>query len=668
MFDDVDGDGDGVLSFLEVAALLKEGNPSLTDREVAILFSKIDEDGDLKVSAKEFSKYVQSSEPGSLAVKTEAEKSMAERAKHELKQLDENDDNRISLSELAVLLRKGNPAITDKEVKLLFAAIDKDDSQSIEYDEFVDFISGKMMQSFFALEEVPWSVKVPIPEIYRERRCTIQKTEHRGIIMGHIEELDALVKRALASAHITDGTRRLTAEVTNMYHITEHFVIPLTLRFRCSFVELFNAGPEEPTWFVSHWWGIPFTQSVQLLKFHGEKRQTSKTAIFWLDAFANCLHDALEPVTFQAPFAQVIKSTQCKGTVALVDNEGEGFGRIWCNMEAFLSMTSTLDKPEKHIYDVVSWNETLQQATMLAQIGQEHGQVAEVGELPHDVYVKGIKTTIEKSDASRPEDKRRILNLIVGTPEAQLNRKAPPKESHAYNQCNSDLRYRYAAGAIYHAASTGDQKRLKRHLAEYIEHVDTGISLGRRAIHAAVDKNHYKALSHLIQVSRNLDVAQEDGSTALLLAASKGDEDATEQLLSARANPDIPRHDGLTPLHMAIEGDHITVVGALLDAKANVEGCNAAKETPLCLAARKEHAATCVLLLNFGADASKPDSARKLPSSYARRGSKLHFTLQEAEGSSGSRRREPSANRRVVEDLEKVAKGGPAGPASRPKR
>lgn len=659
MFAGVDKDGNGLLSFHEVSQLLREGNPALTDREVAMLFSKIDADGDLKVNMKEFAKYVQAAEPGSVAAKTEEQKSIAEKAKHELKQLDADGDNKVSLEELTVLLRKGNPAITDKEVKLLFAAIDKDDSNSIEFDEFVDFISGKTTQEMWALEEVPWSVKVPVPEVYRERRCTIQKTENRGITMQQIVELEALVQRVLQSASIAHDTRRLTVEVTNMYHISDHFVMPLTLRFRCSFVELCSEGPETPTWFVSHWWGTAFSQSVKLLNFHIEKRQTPTTAAFWMDAFANCLHAALEPTTFQAPFANVIQSTACLGTVALVDGEGEAFGRIWCNLEAHVSMTYTQTKEEKHIYDVVVWNDTLQQASMLVEIGP--GQVAEVGELPHGVYAKGIKTTIEKGYTSRQEDKRRILNLIVGTPDAQLDRKVPPKDSHAFNQLNGELRERFAAGAIYMAALHGDEKPLKRYLADYGDQIDTGIGLGRRAIHAAVDKDdrhHTNVLTHLLQSSANPDVMREDGSTALLLAASEGFEDATALLLRAQANPDIPRHDGLTPLHMAIMGDHITIAGALLDAKANVEGSDAAKETPLCLAARKDQAATCCLLLDAGADASKTDKANKLPSDYARRGSKLHSTLSNAQGSSGARRRDPSVtDREVVQDLEQVSQG-----------
>eukprot|EP00930_Biecheleria_cincta_P068358 TRINITY_DN5572_c0_g1_i1.p1 TRINITY_DN5572_c0_g1~~TRINITY_DN5572_c0_g1_i1.p1 ORF type:complete len:689 (+),score=124.17 TRINITY_DN5572_c0_g1_i1:180-2246(+) len=659
MFNGVDKDGNGQLSFHEVAALLREGNPSLTDKEVAMLFSKIDADGDLKVNMKEFARYVQAAAPGSLAVKTEAEKSIAERAKQELKRLDANGDNRLSLDELTVLLRKGNPGISDKEVKLLFAAIDKDDSNSIEFDEFVDFISGKTTQEMWALEEVPWSVKVPIPKVYRERQSTISKPELRGVTMQQVNDLHALVIRVLQAANISDDTRRLTMEVTNMYHISDHFVMPLTLRFRCSFVELCSEGPEEPTWFVSHWWGTAFSQSVQLLKFHIEKRQIPKTAAFWVDAFANCLHAALEPVNFQAPFANVIQSNACLGTVALVDSEGEAFGRVWCNLEAHVSLTLTQSKSEKHIYDVVAWNDHLQQASMLVQIGP--GKVAEVGEIPRGVYAKGIKTTIEKGHVTRPEDKRRILNLIVGTPEAQLDRKVPPKDSHAYNELNRDLRERYAAGAIYMAALHGDEKHLKRHLADYGEHINTGVGLGRRAIHAAVDKEdrpHINVLNVLLQASANPDVTREDGSTALLLAATEGFDDPTALLLRAQADPDIPRHDGLTPLHMAIHGDHITIAGALLDAKANVEGSATAKETPLCLAARKDQAATCSLLLDMGADASKPDSAGKIPSHYAKRSSKLYNTLTAATGASGARKREPSlTDKEMVAGLEKIAQG-----------
>lgn len=60
--------------------------------------------------------------------------------KARFRELDKNRDGMLDRSELAVLLRRGMPDISDREIRGLFLNVDKDGSGAVLFDEFVDFL------------------------------------------------------------------------------------------------------------------------------------------------------------------------------------------------------------------------------------------------------------------------------------------------------------------------------------------------------------------------------------------------------------------------------------------------------------------------------------------------------------------------------------------------
>eukprot|EP00435_Cladocopium_sp_Y103_P058273 s593_g20.t1 len=352
LFHSADTDASGLLSFTEMSMVLREGNPSLTDKELALLFREIDTNGDLTVDFKEFARYLNSMSATKLKKSKSREQMAADRCKEEFWRVDENSDGTLSRGEMTLLLRKGNPEITEEELELLFDTMDQDGNGSLDFSEFVDYITGAKApgpepepeKEVKFSDTIFWVDTVPLPEVYQQRSSHIAMAHERAIYRSQLDELMKLIKEVLEAVSISEGTKRLSWGSLNMYQASEHFLKPLTLRFDpCSFVELVAAEPQVPEWFVSHWWGTPLVQTFAMLKYHQEQRE-GKTAAWWIDSFARCLH-CVTPSRFpapkdleDAPFCKVLISTSCVGSVVLLDSTGIAFSRSWCLLEFALSL------------------------------------------------------------------------------------------------------------------------------------------------------------------------------------------------------------------------------------------------------------------------------------------------------------------------------------------
>eukprot|EP00927_Polykrikos_kofoidii_P057180 TRINITY_DN51298_c0_g1_i1.p1 TRINITY_DN51298_c0_g1~~TRINITY_DN51298_c0_g1_i1.p1 ORF type:complete len:555 (-),score=114.36 TRINITY_DN51298_c0_g1_i1:76-1626(-) len=62
--------------------------------------------------------------------------------KEKFQELDKNGDNCLDMAELKALLRKGNPNMSDREIRTLYSAVDKNNDGVVQFDEFVDYLYG----------------------------------------------------------------------------------------------------------------------------------------------------------------------------------------------------------------------------------------------------------------------------------------------------------------------------------------------------------------------------------------------------------------------------------------------------------------------------------------------------------------------------------------------
>mmetsp|Transcript_137492 Transcript_137492/g.293852 ORF Transcript_137492/g.293852 Transcript_137492/m.293852 type:complete len:204 (-) Transcript_137492:152-763(-) len=157
-FSALDKNKDGKLGLGEIKELLQQGDPSMTDRECQMLFEQIDRNGDLTISFKEFVNYLTAveSETAEAAEAAAVEKQhhheglnfsnmTAEQLKGAFKKWDKNGDGKLNFPEMAALLRKGNPDLSDKDLEYLFSMADKDNNRRINLAEFIEYVKGSTL-------------------------------------------------------------------------------------------------------------------------------------------------------------------------------------------------------------------------------------------------------------------------------------------------------------------------------------------------------------------------------------------------------------------------------------------------------------------------------------------------------------------------------------------
>ena len=104
----------------------------------------------------------------------------------------------------------------------------------------------------------------------------------------------------------------------DMYWTCDHIVKPLTSEKRVSYAEL--VGCQELMWFISHWWGMHFNQTVESVVKHAGKveREIWEWERYWICTFSNNQWAMDEEIPPGAPpeessFYKALRSASYKG-------------------------------------------------------------------------------------------------------------------------------------------------------------------------------------------------------------------------------------------------------------------------------------------------------------------------------------------------------------------
>jgi len=312
----------------------------------------------------------------------------------------------------------------------------------------------------------------------------ISDTAQRGMTLKQLRTLADMVHDALHSHEVFDSSPfsahrgdRITWKQATMYHVCEHFVLPMTKAARCSMAELVATDVHLPQWMISHAWSTRFACTMQMLNLHATSRSRgdcSSNVSYWICTMANNQHDLSEiseKSLLDTPFARVLQSKDCIGTVVLCDQDVTPLKRVWCVFEVKVTETlrnHTQRVKERHYLDVIATSMEADPATdsasqdnpprLAAAMLQDalQGNFHEVSDAPGihfplQVALIGTQVDIAQAQASIVEDRNAILNYVA-LHEA-VKSSAPPTRHPEYDNLNIFVHSIFASAELYRVAA-----------------------------------------------------------------------------------------------------------------------------------------------------------------------------------------------------------------------
>ena len=220
---------------------------------------------------------------------------------------DADSDGVLTRDELTASLRARR--FDDLEIKQFLAAVDENGDGVVTRDEWrAAFRRGLPT----LVKMVPQHAATFATLRGGAERTPAMDTARRGITLRQLRALRAHVAEHCVRDAWTDVNEApLTPERVNLYDMLRYVIKPATHLEQCSYVEYVasDAAAQSPRWFVSHWWGHPFEQTLACLEQHAADHGYDDEMAYWVCAFAINQHDVSDDVRIdpsESPFAQVI--------------------------------------------------------------------------------------------------------------------------------------------------------------------------------------------------------------------------------------------------------------------------------------------------------------------------------------------------------------------------
>ncbi|CAL1164568.1 unnamed protein product [Cladocopium goreaui] len=230
----------------------------------------------------------------------------------------------------------------------------------------------------------------------------------------------------------------------------------------CSFVELVakDAETQFPCWFVSHAWQEAVCRFVACLRQHAELRNAAGLA-YWVCAYANNQHKLQDEISANPRGTSFYKAMKLAvGVVLILDQDVEERNT---GTPLLLDVAATDSSNEAH---VITDGLAAPEARLMPLLGFLAKALREAN-FPTLLAQKGLSVDISKADASKAEDKIRILNCIR-LPQARTKEltDVAPLQDPNYSAVNKALAAHFAIASWFGAVTQGqDTSNLRRALA-----------------------------------------------------------------------------------------------------------------------------------------------------------------------------------------------------------
>ncbi|CAJ1416107.1 unnamed protein product [Effrenium voratum] len=199
----------------------------------------------------------------------------------------------------------------------------------------------------------------------------------------------------------------------DMYYVNSNILLPVTKPTQLSFAEL--AGPVQTKYFVSHYWGIPFENSMQSIMKHSwtTEREKWQSAAYWCCSFSNNQWSIAEELgngdIAQSSFYLALTDPRTCATVMVLDEKAQALKRVWCLFEVLQTCILSQKKPGF---------EGLFLCTPSGVLNKESAQSD--GSLSIDTAIAVARSLrhlkLEEASATNPADKVMIDELVERYP------------------------------------------------------------------------------------------------------------------------------------------------------------------------------------------------------------------------------------------------------------
>jgi len=219
-----------------------------------------------------------------------------------------------------------------------------------------------------------------------------------------------------------------------------------------SYKETISQEPLAPRWFCSHWWGEAILSFQNCCDEHAKLRRLSDDeATYWVCAYANRQHSLEDDICIDPDESSFRRAMAlAEGVLLILDKRATPFSRMWCDFELYKTVSDT-----NKLLDVVTEVEGTARILSEGPTPGEAGWEKKQRELlfPISLLTDGLRTCLEKGQASREADKIHIMNCMTGNKKnlndrGVLNRAQSDRvDQAAYNAANMALHGIFAVAA-----------------------------------------------------------------------------------------------------------------------------------------------------------------------------------------------------------------------------
>lgn len=263
--------------------------------------------------------------------------------------------------------------------------------------------------------------------------------------------------------HKKDEKKLCHKDTLNLYDLRTWYIKPMCKIRKCSYAENVTSEPQQPMWFVSHWWGEAVLDFIRCLKKHAEVRDLPQDTAYWVCAYANNqfeLGAELGSDPSASSFYRAMALSQ--GVLMILDPKATPFTRIWCAFEASTAASKGLDL----LFDIATVHrgtaEVMTDDGLMPRELEKWDQWEESRlqrrrkegrNFPVDLLRRGLDFCVQTACATKDIDRKRILNYIIGRFENLDDE--PPAEHPKFDEVNASIRAHFAVAGWRPALEAG---------------------------------------------------------------------------------------------------------------------------------------------------------------------------------------------------------------------